>query len=69
MVPSKIKIESFAKRCHMGTLGGKGLKKSTHSNENIHLSQPYLSHHEPLLCGTHIIKTFNNILKSPCGKL
>ena len=25
MVPSKIKIESFAKRCHMGTLGGKGL--------------------------------------------
>ena len=27
MVPSKIKIESFAKRCHMGTLGGKGLNK------------------------------------------
>ena len=27
MVPSKIKIESFAKRYHMGTLGGKGLKK------------------------------------------
>ena len=27
MIPSKIKIESFAKRCHMGTLGGKGLKK------------------------------------------
>ena len=26
MVPSKIKIESFAKRYHMGTLGGKGLK-------------------------------------------
>ena len=25
MIPSKIKIESFAKRCHMGTLGGKGL--------------------------------------------
>ena len=25
MVPSKIKIESFAKRYHMGTLGGKGL--------------------------------------------
>ena len=27
MIPSKIKIESFAKRCHMGTLGGKGLSK------------------------------------------
>ena len=29
MVPSKIKIESFAKRYHkiMGTLGGKGLKQ------------------------------------------
>ena len=27
MVPSKIKIESFAKRYHMGTLGGKGLMK------------------------------------------
>ena len=27
MIPSKIKIESFAKRCHMGTLGGKGLKQ------------------------------------------
>ena len=27
MNPSKIKIESFANRCHMGTLGGKGLKK------------------------------------------
>ena len=26
MIPSKIKIESFAKRCHMGTLGGKGLR-------------------------------------------
>ena len=26
MIPSKIKIESFAKRCHMGTLVGKGLK-------------------------------------------
>ena len=25
MIPSKIKIESFAKRCNMGTLGGKGL--------------------------------------------
>ena len=25
MVPSKIKIESFAKRYHTGTLGGKGL--------------------------------------------
>ena len=25
MIPSKIKIESFAERCHMGTLGGKGL--------------------------------------------
>ena len=25
MVPSKIKIESFATRYHMGTLGGKGL--------------------------------------------
>ena len=25
MIPSKTKIESFAKRCHMGTLGGKGL--------------------------------------------
>ena len=25
MIPSKIEIESFAKRCHMGTLGGKGL--------------------------------------------
>ena len=25
MIPSKIKIESFAKRCHMGRLGGKGL--------------------------------------------
>ena len=25
MIPSKIKIESFVKRCHMGTLGGKGL--------------------------------------------
>ena len=25
MIPSKIKIESFANRCHMGTLGGKGL--------------------------------------------
>ena len=25
MIPSKIKIESFAKRCHMGALGGKGL--------------------------------------------
>ena len=28
MVPSKIKIESFAKRYHMGTLGGKGLSFS-----------------------------------------
>ena len=26
MIPPKIKIESFAKRCHMGTLGGKGLE-------------------------------------------
>ena len=25
MVPSKIKIEIFAKRYHMGMLGGKGL--------------------------------------------
>ena len=25
MIHSKIKIESFAKRCHIGTLGGKGL--------------------------------------------
>ena len=25
MIHSKIKIESFAKRCHVGTLGGKGL--------------------------------------------
>ena len=24
---SKIKIESLAKRCHMGTLGGKGLNR------------------------------------------
>ena len=30
MVPSKIKIESFAKRCHMGTLGGKGLNVDYH---------------------------------------
>ena len=28
MVPSKIKIESFAKRYHMGTLGGKGLNRT-----------------------------------------
>ena len=28
MIHSKIKIESFAKRCHMGTLGRKGLKQS-----------------------------------------
>ena len=28
MIPSKIKIESFAKRCHMGTLGGKGFKRA-----------------------------------------
>ena len=27
MIPSKIEIECFAKRCHMGTLGGKGLNK------------------------------------------
>ena len=26
MIPSKIKIESFAKRCHLDTLGGKGLR-------------------------------------------
>ena len=26
MIPSKIKIESFAKRCHMGTVGEKGLR-------------------------------------------
>ena len=25
MIPSKIKIKNFAKRYHMGTLGGKGL--------------------------------------------
>ena len=25
MIPSKSKIESFAKRCYMGTVGGKGL--------------------------------------------
>ena len=31
MVPSKIKIESFAKRYHMGTLGGKGLRGSVDS--------------------------------------
>ena len=28
MIPSKIKIENFAKRCHMGTLGGKGLRRT-----------------------------------------
>ena len=28
MIPSKIKIERFAKRYHMGTLGGKGLRPS-----------------------------------------
>ena len=28
MVPSKIKIESFAKRYNMGTLGGKGLNRT-----------------------------------------
>ena len=33
MVPSKIKIESFAKRYHMGTLGGKGLM-------NLHKETP-----------------------------
>ena len=27
MIPSKIKIECFAKRCHMATLGGKGLRR------------------------------------------
>ena len=27
MIPSKIKIESFVERCHMGTLGGKGLSE------------------------------------------
>ena len=38
MVPSKIKIESFAKRCHMGTLGGKGLKKLWKTYiEHLHL--------------------------------
>ena len=31
MVPSKIKIESFAKHCHMGTLGGKGLITIDHA--------------------------------------
>ena len=25
MIPSKIKIECFAERCHIGTLGGRGL--------------------------------------------
>ena len=30
MIPSKIKIESFAKRCRTGTLGGKGLKQPLH---------------------------------------
>ena len=32
MVPSKIKIESFAKRYHMGTLGGKGLTSGAEFN-------------------------------------
>ena len=27
MIPSKIKIKNFAKRYHMGTLGGKGLNE------------------------------------------
>ena len=27
MIPSKIKIKNFAKRYHMGTLGGKGGKQ------------------------------------------
>ena len=32
MIPSKIKIVCFAKRWHMGTPGGKGLK---HRNDRI----------------------------------
>ena len=33
MIPSKIKIECFAKRCHMGTLGGKGLRNGLSKGE------------------------------------
>ena len=32
MIPSKIKIECFAKRCHMGTLGGKVVNKFINFN-------------------------------------
>ena len=35
MIPSKIKIESFAKRCHMGTLGGKGLTSAVHISQEL----------------------------------
>ena len=31
MIPSLIKIESFTKRFHMGTLGGKGLMGISHN--------------------------------------
>ena len=35
MIPSKTKIESFAKRCHMGMLGGKGLSSVNPSSANF----------------------------------
>ena len=35
MIPSKIEIESFAKRCHMGTLGGKGLSKNISETRSV----------------------------------
>ena len=49
MILSKIKIESFDKRCHMGTLGGKGL-----TLESIYCHratfESYTNHGSSLLC-------------------
>ena len=74
MVPSKIKIESFAKRYHMGSIGGKGLKKFVNSHFLLgpehtgHFFQPHLAahcggpEHTKARCGGHMYVMYANAL-------
>ena len=60
MVPSKIKIESFAKRYHMGTLGGKGFSKAMCARAtmivNPHCSMKFSSQFERLARYSYLTK-------------
>ena len=66
MIPSKIKIESFAKRCHMGTPGGKGLNAAQNLVAEHYIIEFYMIFHHKAaqnLVGKHYERDFNLIFR------